>query len=330
MTKLDLPAPPRQRHLRRRQPRRRTPSPPREAARRAWRARFDVHSSPYLYVAPFFVLFGVFGLFPLAYTFWVSLHDWEIVGDRRFIGLDNYAVLLTDERFWNAVGNTLGIFVIATVPQLVAALALAHVLNRRLRARTFFRMAVVVPSITSVAAVAIVFNQLYARDFGMVNWLLDLVGVNAVDWQANRWSSWLAIASIVDWRWAGYNAVIYLAAMQAIPRQLYEAAAIDGASQWRQFWSVTVPMLRTTIVFTVIISTIGGLQLFTEPLLFGSGGDVTGGSLRQYQTVAMYMFEKAFRIFDYGYGAAVAWMLFLLIGVGSLLNILIMRRLGRS
>ncbi|MGH3646091.1 MAG: carbohydrate ABC transporter permease [Micromonosporaceae bacterium] len=310
-------------------PTRPRPAPPRRRAR-AWRARVDVNGSPYLYVAPFFVLFAVFGLFPLGYTFWVSLHDWEIVGERKYIGLGNYAELLVDDRFWNAVYNTLGMFVIATVPQLTMALLIAHVLNRQLRARTFLRMAIVVPSITSVAAIAIVFNQLYARDFGMVNWLIGLVGAEPIDWQAHRWSAWIAIATIVDWRWTGYNAIIYLAAMQAIPRQLYEAAAIDGAGAWRQFRSITVPSLRPTIIFTVIISTIGGLQLFTEPLLFGSAGDMTGGSLRQFQTIGMYMFENAFRLFEYGYGSAVAWMLFLLILIGSLLNVLIVRRIGTS
>ena len=306
------------------------PRVPRRSRIVAWRARLDTKGSPYLYVAPFFVLFGVFGLFPLGYTFWVSLHDWEIIGDRKFIGFGNYVELIGDDRFWNAVYNTLGMFVIATVPQLTLALVLAHALNRQLRARTFLRMAIVVPSITSVAAIAIVFNQLYARDFGLVNWVIGLVGAEPIDWQAHRWSSWIAISTIVDWRWTGYNAIIYLAAMQAIPRQLYEAAAIDGASAWRQFWSITVPSLRPTIVFTVIISTIGGLQLFTEPLLFGSAGDMAGGSLRQFQTIAMYMFENAFRLFEYGYGATVAWMLFLLILIGSLLNLLIVRRISST
>ncbi|WP_317494132.1 sugar ABC transporter permease [Haloechinothrix sp. LS1_15] len=308
-------------------------SPPSPAAGKrwtAWRARLDVKYSPYLYIAPFFLLFAAFGLFPLAYTFFVSLHDWHMVGDREYTGFDNYAELLGDDRFWNATYNTLGIFIIATIPQLLAALAIAHVLNRKLRALTFFRMAIVVPSITSVAAIAIVFNQLYARDFGMVNYLIGLIGFEGINWQAHRWSSWFAIATIVDWRWIGYNAVIYLAAMQAIPRQLYEAAAIDGASQWRQFWHITVPMLRPTIIFTVIISTIFGLQLFTEPLLFGSGAEITGGSLRQFQTVTMYMFENAFGLFDYGYASTVAWMLFLLILIGSLINFFVVRRISSA
>jgi cellobiose transport system permease protein len=303
--------------------------PPR---RRRWRtrlSRLDVSLSPYLYISPFYLLFLVFGLFPLGYTFWVSLNHWEIIGGHQFIGLQNYSRLLTDDQFWNAVGNTFGMFLIATIPQLMLSLLLANALNRKMRAPTLFRMGVLLPLVTSVAAVAIVFTQIFGRDYGMANWMLHFFGVHRIDWQANKWSAWLAVATMVDWRWTGYNALIFLAGMQAIPRSLYEAAAIDGASRMRQFWSVTVPLLRPTIVFVTIISTIGGLQLFTEPLLFNSGY-MNGGSLRQSQTVAMYMFENAFQRFQYGYGSAVAWMLFLLILVFSLLNFLIIRRLSRG
>jgi cellobiose transport system permease protein len=303
--------------------------PPR---RRRWRtrlSRLDVSLSPYLYISPFYLLFLVFGLFPLGYTFWVSLNHWEIIGDHEYIGLQNYSRLLTDDQFWNAVGNTFGMFLIATVPQLLLALLLANALNRKMRAPTLFRMGVLLPLVTSVAAVAIVFTQIFGRDYGMANWFLHFFGVHTIDWQANKWSAWLAVATMVDWRWTGYNSLIFLAGMQAIPRSLYEAAAIDGASRMRQFWSVTVPLLRPTIVFVTIISTIGGLQLFTEPLLFNSGY-MNGGSLRQSQTVTMYMFENAFQRFQYGYGSAVAWMLFLLILVFSLLNFLIIRRLSRG
>jgi cellobiose transport system permease protein len=291
-------------------------------------ARWDLKYSPYLFIAPFFILFGAFGAYPLVYTGWVSLHDWNLIGTSSFVGLANYRALVADADFWNAVVNTLGIFVIATVPQMILALTLANLLNRSMRGRTLFRMGVLVPNITSVAAVGIVFGQLFGRDFGLVNYLLGLFGVHGVDWQANSWSSWVAIATMVDWRWTGYNALIFLAAMQAIPRDLYEAAAIDGASRWRQFWGVTIPMLRPTIIFAVIISTIGGLQLFTEPLLFGNG-KVRGGSLRQFQTVAMYMYENAFQRFDYGYGSAVAWTLFMLIALICAVNYLIIRRSAR-
>ncbi|WP_327586082.1 sugar ABC transporter permease [Nonomuraea sp. NBC_00507] len=290
-------------------------------------SRLDLVGSPYLFVAPFFVIFGVFGLFPLLYTAWVSLHDWDLAGDAGFVGLANYADLFADPDFWNAVVNTLGMFVLATVPQLLLALVVASLLNQRLRALTFFRMGVLAPIVTSVAAVGIVFSQIFDRDAGMANGLLALLGVDPVDWRADKWSSWLAISVMVDWRWTGYNALIFLAAMQSVPRDVYEAAAIDGASKIRQFWGITVPLIRPAILFTVIISTIGGMQLFTEPLIFGQGGyAISGGSLRQFQTVAMYMFEKAFRDFDYGYGSAVAWMIFLLIVVFALVNFLVTRR----
>lgn len=283
--------------------------------------------SPYVFVAPFFVIFAVFGLFPLGYTAWVSLHDWELAGKGEFIGLDNYTALFDDADFWNALVNTLGMLVIATVPQLLIALILASLLNQKLRGITFLRMGVLAPIVTSVAAVGIVFSQIFDRDAGMANGLLGLMSVDPVDWQADKWSSWIAISTMVNWRWTGYNALIYLAAMQAVPRELYEAAVIDGAGRIRQFWNITVPMIRPTVIFTVIVSIIGGMQLFTEPLIFGQGSySIAGGSLRQFQTVSMYMFEKAFRDFDYGYGSAVAWMIFLIIMLLTLVNFLITRR----
>jgi cellobiose transport system permease protein len=303
------------------------PSRPRPPSRTLRLARWDMKLSPYLYIAPFFVLFGIFGFYPMVRTAWMSLHDWDLIGEHTFIGFDNYTALVRDEYFWNATVNTLGMFVFATVPQLILALFLANLLNRtRLAARTFFRMAIFVPNITSVAAVAIVFAMLFQRDFGVVNWFLGLFGVDAIDWDAQRWSSWTAISLMVDWRWTGYNTLILLAGMQAIPRDLYEAAAIDGASQWRQFWRITLPMLTPTFVFVVILSTIGGLQLFTEPLVFGNG-NMRGGTQREFQTLAMYMFEKGINnLSTAGYGAAIAWAMFLMIAVVAVVNFALVRR----
>ena len=300
------------------------------AVRRKLR-RLDVKVSPYVYVSPFFVIFIAFGLFPLAYTAYVSLTDRNLLDPvTHFVGLQNYADLLHDSYFWNAVWNTLAIWVLSTVPQLLLALGLAHLLNTKLRARTLFRMSVVLPQVTSLVAVALIFAQLFGRDYGLVNYVLGQFGIHHVYWEAGQFSSWVALSVMVMWRWTGYNALIYLAAMQAIPDELYEAAAIDGARPWRQFPHVTVPMLRPTIIFTVIVSTIGGLQLFTEPYLFEpSHYGATGGSDRQYQTVAMYLYEKAFASsqFKFGYASAVAWCLFLLIAVISTLNFLIVRRI---
>src|SRR5919106_6835515 len=294
--------------------------------------RLDEKVSPSLLISPFFLIFAVFGIFPLAYTAYVSLTDRNLLNPvSSFVGLENYTALLHDSYFWNAVVNTLGIWVISTVPQLVIALGLAHVLNTKLRARTLFRMSVLLPQVTSLVAVALIFTQLFATDYGLINYLLNQVGISNVDWEAGRLSSWTALSVMITWRWVGYNALIYLAAMHSIPDDLYEAATVDGASKWQQFRYVTIPQLRPTIIFTVIVSTIGALQIFTEPYLFSNdpSSGVTGGSARQFQTVTMYLYEKAFGggEFKFGYASAIAWCLFLLIVVISVVNFLLVRRI---
>ncbi|MFI6502604.1 carbohydrate ABC transporter permease [Nonomuraea typhae] len=320
-------------HLTRRPPAQPRPSsrdrsPARQSAAEGGRwSRFDLRGMPYLLVSPYYLLFAVFGAFPLGYTLWISLHDWELAGDRRWLGLGNYAELVADAAFWNAVGNTAGMFVLATIPQLLLALLLAGALDKRLRGRLILRLGVLLPLVTSVVAVAVVFSQLFARDYGLVNWVLGLTGAGPVTWQNEKWSAWIAIAVMVDWRWTGYNAIILLAAMQTIPRELYEAAALDGASSRRQFWRITVPMLRPTLVFVVFVSTIGGLTLFTEPVMFEGNPTMTGGTAGQYQTVAMFVVKEAFRDFDMGYAAAAAWVLFVLILLGTLVNYLFTRRI---
>lgn len=284
--------------------------------------------TPYAFVTPYFLLFLVFGLFPLGYTAWVSLHDWSLLGGQEgWVGLGNYEALLGDHHFWNSLLNTLGMFLIATVPQLVVALVLAQLLNARLRAPTFWRMGILLPTVTSVAAVGIVFTAMFSRDTGVINWMLGLVGIEPLTWQDHRWSAWIAIATMVDWRWTGYNALILLAALQAVPRDLYEAARLDGASAVQQFRLITIPMLRPTLVFVVVVSTIGGVQLFTEPLLFNPGGDsLSGGTTNQFQTTAMYLIHEAFVGQRFGYASAVAWVLFLVIAAVAAVNLLLLRR----
>jgi cellobiose transport system permease protein len=305
--------------------------PPRRRVRRSVWHRLDVKGSPYLYIAPFFLVFAAFGLFPLIYTGYVSLTGWR--NDRpgsedTFVGLANYGALWHDELFWNALTNTIGIGLLSTVPQLLLALGLAHLLNYRTRGRTFFRMSALLPNVTSVAAVTIIFVQLFGRDYGLVNWFLGLFGVEHIDWQAGTLSSWIGISIIVTWRWTGYNALIYLAAMQAIPFELYESAAIDGASRWKQFRSITIPMLRPTILFTVIVSTIGALQLFGEPLLFNvSQTPTAGGSQHQFQTLAVYTYDQFWQKFKYGYGAAISWAMFLVIVIIVVVNFALARRI---
>jgi cellobiose transport system permease protein len=299
-------------------------------ARRRVLRRLDEKLSPYIFISPFFLIFGVFGLFPIGYTAYISLTDRNLLDPvSHFIGLHNYALLIHDSYFWNAVENTFAIWFLSTVPQLLLALVIAHVLNTKLYARTFFRMAILLPQVTSLVAVALIFTQLFGHDYGFVNYFLGLFGIHHVYWEAGRFSSWVALSVMVMWRWTGYNALIYLAAMQSIPEELYEAASVDGARRFRQFIHVTVPMLRPTILFTVIISTIGGLQLFTEPYLFQARAGATGGSNRQYQTIVMYLYEKFLGStqFKFGYAAAIAWCLVLIIVLFGLVNYFIVGRI---
>ncbi|GHG69963.1 carbohydrate ABC transporter permease [Streptomyces griseocarneus] len=300
-----------------------------------WRSRlyrWDLRYSPYAFVAPFFAFFAAFGLFPLLYTGWASLHRVELTAPDRmvWVGPHNYLRLLDNDFFWNALRNTFTIGVLSTVPQLLMALGLAHLLHYRLRAATFWRVALLTPYATSVAAATLVFVLLYGRDYGMVNWALGALGVGPVDWQSGTWSSRFAVSSIVIWRWTGYNALIYLAAMQAVPDELYESAALDGASRARQFLHITVPALRPTILFTVVVSTIGATQLFGEPLLFGGAGGQKGGASHQFQTLGLYLYEQGWFYYHLGRASAVAWSMFLLLLLVGAVNVLIARGLRKD
>lgn len=306
----------------------RTPPPGPGTPRRSWRTRLfqaEERTAPYVYVAPFFLLFAAFGLFPLVQTAWISLHSYKLGSEMEWLGLDNYVWLFSNPDFYNSLWKTFTIGVLSTVPQLMIALGLAHLLNYRMRGRTFFRVAMIMPYATSVAAAALVFAQLFGRDAGAVNWLLGVVGIDAVDWRNGDWTAQLAISVIVIWRWTGYNALIYLAGMQSISQDLYEAAALDGASRWQQFRHVTLPGLRPTILFTVVVSTIGASQLFGEPLIFG-GGQPDGGALGQYQTLGLFMYQQGWTYGSLGRAATVAWVTFLVIIVLVLVNTAITKR----
>ena len=292
-------------------------------------SRWDVKLSPYLYISPFFVLFTITGLFPLGYTAWVSIHNWNLIGGQgTFSGLENYAFVLAQPFFWNALGNTFSIFILSSVPQVVLAITIAAVLDANLRAKTFWRMGVLVPFVVAPVAVGLIFNNLFADQFGLFNEALTSLGLDPIRWHSDSTASHVAIATMVNFRWTGYNALIFLAAMQAIPRDVYEAATIDGAGRLRQFFSVTVPMLRPTVIFVVITATIGGLQIFDEARVFDQYG--LGGADRQWQTLTMYIWELGWGQRNFGRASAVAWLLFLVIVLIALLNFFITRRIANQ
>lgn len=306
------------------------PREPRRIAFRQRAGRWDVRLSPYLYISPFFLLFAITGLFPLAYTAYVSVHDWHLIGGQgAFVGMQNFVDVIGQPRFLTALRNTFSIFLLSSVPQVLLAISIAAVLDANLRAKTFWRMGVLLPYVVAPVAVSLIFSKLFADQSGMINALLAMVDLGPVRWHADPLSSHVAIATMVNFRWIGYNTLIFLAAMQAVPRDLYEAAVLDGASRLRQFLSVTVPMLRPTIIFIVVTATIGGLQIFDEPRMFDQLGQ--GGSDRQWMTVTMYLYELGWGAQkSFGRAAAVAWILFLIIVVIGLVNFALTRRISSS
>jgi cellobiose transport system permease protein len=291
--------------------------------------RWDVKLSPYLYISPFFILFGITGLFPLLYTAFVSLHKWSIIGGQgSFVGFDNYAFVLGRPEFWVALRNTLSIFLISSVPQIILALIIAAVLDSNLRATTFWRMGVLLPYVVTPVAIAIVFSLMFSDQTGIVNLALTNLGLDPVRWHAEILPSHFAIAQMVNFRWTGYNALIFLAAMQAIPRDYYEAAMIDGAGRFRRFFSITIPQLRPTVIFVAVTSTIGGMQIFDEPRLYDQFG--RGGSDGQWRTLTIYIYDLGWTQQNFGRASAVAWLLFLIIVILAVINLVLTRTIASS
>jgi cellobiose transport system permease protein len=289
--------------------------------------RWDVKVSPYLYISPFFILFAITGLFPLLYTGYVSLHNWTLIGgEGDYVGFDNFAFVLGQEKFWVSLRNTFSIFLFSSIPQVLIALVIAAVLDTNIRAKTFWRMGVLLPYIVTPVAIAIIFGVMFADKYGIINTFLGGFGIGPIGWHSEVIPSHIAIATMVNFRWTGYQALIFLAAMQAIPRDYYEAAMIDGASRARRFFSITIPQLRPTIIFVVVTSTIGGLQIFDEPRLFDQFG--RGGADGQWRTLTMYIYNLGWVESNFGRAAAVAWLLFIIIIIFGVINLAITRTIS--
>ena len=278
----------------------------------------------YVAVSPFFLIFAAFGLFPLGFSAWLAFHRWDGVNPVTFAGLDQFRFLLEDATFRKAVVNTIIIWIMATVPMLVMSLALAAMLNAVKRFRTFYQVVLFLPSVTSIVAIAIFFKAIFNNQVGVVNQVLEGIGLPGVEWLNGYWTIKIVLATLMTWQWVGYNAIIYFAGLQAISTEVYEAAKIDGAGALRTFWSITVPLLRPIILFTVVVSTIGGMQTFAEPqVMFGSNASInpnSGGPGQAGLTMVLYFYQQAFNNNNYGYGAAIAYGVFAVIAVFAVLN----------
>lgn len=301
-------------------------------------SKWDIKISPYVYISPFFLSFAVFGMFPIVFNVVVALHDWDRrLGQGAFVGLDNFAWVLQQPAFWISLQNTFSIFVLSLVPQLILSLFIAAILDQNLRTKTFWRMAVLVPFVVMPVASAMIFSQVFGQ-FGLITPALHAIGWFpdvASPFFHDRFLSHIAIATMIVFRWTGYNALIFLAAMQAVPRDLYEAATIDGAGRARQFFSVTIPSIRPTMIFVILTMTVGGLQVFDEARVYdggGSGGTGRGGADNQWLTTVLYLFNLGFGDWQnrMGQAAAVAWLFALVIVVFTLLNFFLTRSISSS
>jgi multiple sugar transport system permease protein len=266
------------------------------------------------FVAPAVLVIGVFFLLPIAAALGLSLTDFDIyaladLGNLRFVGLRNYAELLQTFLFWQALGNTL-YFVVVGVPLSIAlSLGSALLLNSRLaRFRPFFRTALFAPVVTTLVAVAVVWRYLFHTRYGMVNYALGYLGVDAVNWLGDPHFAMPTIILLAVWKNFGYNMVIFLSGLQAIPERLYEAARVDGASSSRQTLHITLPMLGPTLLMVSVLTTAGYFQLFAEPYVM-----TQGGPLRSTVSVLYFMYEEGFKWWNLGIASAVAFLLFGLI-----------------
>ena len=283
----------------------------------------------WLMTAPALTAIGLFFVLPALASLVLSFTDFDIyalanLNNLRFIGLDNYQRLVTNPLFWQAMGNTMW-FVLFGVPLIViASLGAALLINAKtLRWRAVWRVALFAPFVTTLVATAVVWNYLLHTRYGLINYALGQIGIAPVDWLGNPSTALPAILLFVAWKSFGYNMIIFLAALQAVPRDLEDAARVDGANAWMRFRHVTLPAIAPTVLLVEILTVAGMFQLFAEPYVMTQGGPA-----RSTVTVLYFMFEEGFKWWNLGSGAAVAFILFLCILVITLLQLKLARRAG--
>ena len=280
----------------------------------------------WLFLAPALALIGVFFFLPVAAALVLSLTDFDIYAvasseNTRFVGLNNYIQLLRTPLFWSSLQNTFYFALVGGPLTIAVSLGAALLLNAKLvRWRSFFRTIYFTPFVTTLVAVAIVWRYLYHARYGLLNYGLQALGIAPIDWLGDPHWAMPAIIVMAVWKNFGYNMLIFIAGLQSIPGELYDAANVDGAGPVRQFINVTLPMLGPTLLFVGVITMIGYFQLFAEPYVM-----TQGGPLRATTSVVLYMYEEGFRWWRMGYAAAIAFVLFIVILIATLIQFRIQR-----
>jgi multiple sugar transport system permease protein len=270
---------------------------------------------PYLMVSPYLLFLSVFVLFPVLFCFFLTFHKWNIISPMHFIGMANYSRLFHDRLFSKAIGNTLKFLLLHIPLQLVVSLFLAQLLNRRIRALSFFRASFFMPVIVSGVVVTILWQQLFGFDTGMINRILGVFGIGKVGWLVNPNIAIYAIAVMATWKNVGLYVILFLVGLQTVPVQYYEAAKLEGATAWQQFYHITLPMINPTIFLVVVLSTIGGFSLFIEPYIMTGGGP-----LNQTLSAVLYIYKQAFQYYNMGYSATLGFFYALMIMVVVILQ----------
>lgn len=263
----------------------------------------------YLFLMPNLVGFLIFTLLPVFASLILSFTDWDLLTSLKWVGFSNFVRMFSDEIFLKVMKNTL-LFVVITVPTRMAlALLVAVALNQKLRGTLVFRTAFFMPVISSTVAIALVWQWIFNADFGPLNNILFALGMsNPPNWLTSTRYAMPALMIVSIWQGIGFNMVIFLAGLQGIPEQLYEAAEIDGASRWKQFWKITLPMLSPTTFFVMVMTTIGSFQVFDLAMIMTEGGPANATN-----TLVYHIYRNAFQFFHMGYAAALAWVLFVIV-----------------
>jgi len=269
----------------------------------------------YLFVTPYAVFFLAFTAYPLFFSFYLVFHRWDLLTAPEFVGLKNFSFLLHDPDFWQALLNTL-VFLLIHIPlQIFFAITIAMILAEKIFARTFFRAAFFLPVIISGAVVTILWQKLYSTDAGIINHVLLLMGLAPVNWLTSPKIAMPSIAIMATWKNMGFYIILFLSGLLNIPQDLYEASKIEGASRWQDFWRITLPLLKPTMLLVVILSTLGAFSLFIEPYVMTGGGP-----LNKTMSVVLYMYKQAFLFQHMGYAATIGFALALVILVFVLLQ----------
>jgi len=262
----------------------------------------------WLLASPYVVYFLLFSGFPIVFSLFLVFHRWDIISPMKFIGLVNFEYLIHDPLFWKSLWNTLRFLFIHIPLQVVVALILAEVLNRKIRGLMFFRAAFFLPVVISGVVVTILWKQLYSTETGLINLFLSDIGIPKIPWLTNVTLAMPSIAIMATWKNVGLYTVLFLAGLQGIPKYLYEAAEMDGASKMQQFFYITIPAINPVLLMVVILSTINGFNLFIEPYV------MTGGSpLNSTLSVVLYIYKQAFSFYKMGYAATLGFVFALMI-----------------